>query len=1005
MAEAVILKDRNIVKKTTISDVKYYLDGFVSRFKYKNAFYIYCSNEIILKKDRSSFKSGYYIEDEYLNYIKGTKGVNIDKLKNSAMKTANYQQAETGDTIVLEKLDTNPMNVPEVIPNKLKITWELDLNINVLSNDLYPTILIPKNEGDQKKKTVVIVWSLEEVALNFYSKNIGSILNSPKIKSNEHDNSVIHLVHICVYINNIIRRIFPIFVSEIFNNIKEKQILEWSKNPLLQSDVSYKDLLNYESGLYEYYNFTFQNQKYIKQITDENIQLYYLLLGLSAYAIKIISPEFRVKVLDYIILTKLSQNTERISDENLAIKIISSYDGESEEIVNSFLLYLKTSSKILNGVEKTTFEILYDSMSTDFTATTSLISFSNWAFGTNWKPDKTKEGFIKVIYTLWIQSRYNPYDEFHNLKELSIGLTKTEGDTKYYRTESVINTEEWTATPNNVIHNYTPYSGISTQQIVSSGEVLTTIHLQGDKNASPVVLNYVSQKSFGFYNTNYDFKFVGKKIEVSEQFVDIVKQNPQSKNLIHGTYSIFQPVSIINSTESETSFPINSEDGQQINVNGDNINAFIPIFLLKFIDDDGFRKNIELSIGLTFDVLLTFSGIGNLAKLKHLSHLSKLKNVFTLLPHERILLIEAVSGINAVVEITAGVASTISTYIDSNDCSDPEFCESLKGFLTILELASLSSDFVLKNRLRNQAQKVLDNVPENGWPIDFIDDLHPDADVRAIIQKVGNISELIDHFRQTRLVNKPNLLAKFDNMTDAKKREFFSDFNNQNDIVLNQLNENSAELTDLWGSLKNGIDPEEKEFLALLNKKRRDITFLKDYKFVTNNSDLLEHALEGNVYIYRVEINGVLGNTKVDLTGNHNPHEIIIPPPYIEGKWHYKDGNYIENSLKYRRGRLERYMIENDPQTGERWINNNSSDPVLKYMKSKKDMSVSWPLKFSIQRIKLEMTIAFSNKNLRPSKKTGYIRYEGEASDGMKIIINRDPSGKWSIYPDINYNF
>jgi hypothetical protein len=91
-----------------------------------------------------------------------------------------------------------------------------------------------------------------------------------------------------------------------------------------------------------------------------------------------------------------------------------------------------------------------------------------------------------------------------------------------------------------------------------------------------------------------------------------------------------------------------------------------------------------------------------------------------------------------------------------------------------------------------------------------------------------------------------------------------------------------------------------------------------------------------------------------------------------------------------------------DPQTNTRW-ENPFEPPNRKYIKVKKDKTGIWPSNYTPQKIREEMTKAFTNKVADISKQANTLKFTGVTSDGMPISILKDKFGKWSIYPDNSY--
>lgn len=200
---------------------------------------------------------------------------------------------------------------------------------------------------------------------------------------------------------------------------------------------------------------------------------------------------------------------------------------------------------------------------------------------------------------------------------------------------------------------------------------------------SPPMINYSPNKFLGFYidYQGYDFSYKKERI-----LVEIPSPNPESYNVFnediekitYGIYDIFQPVQLVSIGQSELNIA----------------KKLIPLFYLKEIKDRNRFSNIMTGANLGFDVVTTFTGIGNLSKLRHLSKLKKIGKII-------------ISGL----EISSGVTSMLIDY--TSVCKDNEqACENIQTYLFWVEMASLSGDAISTAMLKKNAKKaVKDGLP------------------------------------------------------------------------------------------------------------------------------------------------------------------------------------------------------------------------------------------------------------------------------------------------------
>ncbi len=139
------------------------------------------------------------------------------------------------------------------------------------------------------------------------------------------------------------------------------------------------------------------------------------------------------------------------------------------------------------------------------------------------------------------------------------------------------------------------------------------------------------------------------------------------------------------------------------------------IYFAGTTEKDNLEKGLD-QIGLTVDIALTFSGVGNFTKLRHLTKLKQVGRV-----------------VIGTVEITSGVADILMNYTDICEGSE-EFCSSLQEYNMYLQMGLLGSGLI-KAKFALARKKAKDNYIKNR---------------DALIKKKGaddpSIKELDEHF-------------------------------------------------------------------------------------------------------------------------------------------------------------------------------------------------------------------------------------------------------------------
>lgn len=585
--------------------------------------------------------------------------------------------------------------------------------------------------------------------------------------------------------------------------------------------------------------------------------------------------------------------------------------------------------------------------------------------------------FIFSVYSLWIESKFNPHHDVYETAENAL---------TYF--------------------NYTPYSAYSEAMIDHPYDVLSYI----DKSAAPIQLGYESEKILLWYCDNYVFDFEDSKIVAKEK-------NPEYDLLPFGYYNYFQPIALKATDNLDTIIKLPVKGITDVTSSNDLefINNCMPIFLLRYIDRVGARSNLKETIGVTLDVALTFTGIGNVTKLRHITKVSLLRkmifNPSTVSSTNKILFWRAIGGIVGTAEIAFSTASIMHGILSSRcankldpydpnppsmpDPSDPNYqakldayneyqlCQTIDKWLFALEMASLSADLLTKRFLKRASRELASKLPPTDPSI-------PQSS-RDYINEMADIVDEFDEFLSGLASPHPNLQGKLDNLgwinspsEEVKAYEFMWEFKNR-PAALADL-DSAPHLVDRWDEIEDLIP------------HRKNIKFLKSYDERVSLTTLDEH-FDGIADLEYVSG----GSTAARLSGMHNPHNVVSYPPG-SGQWSWKDGVYREQNPgpKYRIGKMVRNMADKtDNATGLPWQSQGSS------LKTKKRMNVTWPDTYSTQRIKEEEAFVMANKqyerfeiiDITTGEKS--LHYFGYATDGHKIHVITNQSGTpISIHPD-----
>jgi hypothetical protein len=228
-----------------------------------------------------------------------------------------------------------------------------------------------------------------------------------------------------------------------------------------------------------------------------------------------------------------------------------------------------------------------------------------------------------------------------------------------------------------------------------------------EEEALPLVLPYKSDSTIGFYHTNGTIKFstnnpstLDVTLRVDSGKTRTVTSSggyPYEQKIfedIYYNYPVFHPIAIFN--ENIPKFLYDKSEGQQFTV--------LPAFVLLANEESAFWKNIQTGGEYLIDAITTLSGVGNLAKFRHLSKLAKLGHKLTLVQKAK----KAVRGLSAIAEISSG---TINTLLKLTGINDTAFGRAISEALFYLELVALGGEITefIGKKLTKITREVLEH--------------------------------------------------------------------------------------------------------------------------------------------------------------------------------------------------------------------------------------------------------------------------------------------------------
>ncbi|WP_299272215.1 hypothetical protein [uncultured Psychroserpens sp.] len=253
----------------------------------------------------------------------------------------------------------------------------------------------------------------------------------------------------------------------------------------------------------------------------------------------------------------------------------------------------------------------------------------------------------------------------------------------------------------------------------------------------PLPIPYKSEKFIGFYSSNKNFDFISNNniyVTEDETWVDnaisvfdpgagkAINQLVEEQN--NYTYHYFHPLMLVD-VEQESAIPIPK---------------YIPAFFLKANEDKSFWSNVVTGIEYGVDIITTLSGVGNIAKFRHLSKIAKVASRFNKFDKARkyASVVSKIRLASGAIEISSG---TVNALIKLADLNKSPFWKELSTFLFWLEMLSLGGELTaaIKSGLRKSADDLLKYEKELE---NHLDDLVIDGNKLDSVRKTKIITEM-----------------------------------------------------------------------------------------------------------------------------------------------------------------------------------------------------------------------------------------------------------------------
>ncbi|WP_203296541.1 hypothetical protein [Luteirhabdus pelagi] len=849
MAQAYILKS-GIIVQDDWTDVKYSVNtGFVVSFK-KNGKKFVSVNRKDFKSNDKFLPGGYWYEDDFLKYLAlSSYKLNINS-KYDFIQNSN--PAKDGDQIVVKKLEIIE-DSGNYTPWLVSYTFDFDSTKNYIKflgfTPIVQSIILPSDAA------LTYLFALTNNTANeFYLTNKYQYVDLiPTLSEEEKIEIITNIALSAIVIANIDTQIFDAYFNQPpFDVISQEQKDEWETEPMFSgTPVPIENFKSYLSDINRLYS-VLKINGYKIQIADNDEKYVWLCSSLSSKRLSYFTPEIRKQViLDLINKDFLSTIFEKDAWEDMLLRLIDSFsqhivEGGASNIqkVEDFIGWLANYSLISGETEAdegriTLFELLYKRMSSTLNITRGFIELNNAVFNSNSPITNTRDKFIQLLYTLWSYTKFNPYDENDNLKDFTIG---------YKQLQPQLPVQDQIAPfsqpAGNYVFYYSHMPGYETypasEEPTCGSTCYNTVFYRDasySQEAAPITISYRSDKLFGFYLDNFNFSLEGSKILAFEKGLPVSFDEDYGddgttiyRNLLYGTYDLLQPLTMID-TGIDTATPIPYIDAQS-----GEINSLVPAFVLYHIDKTGSNSNIETFVGLLVDGVLTFSGVGNLAKLRHLRWFGGGLSIMSW-QGARII----VGGL----EVSIGVVDFFANLVECQP--NDETCKQIKNFINLLALSFGSIEIGAHLQLQRYAKRIMREV--NGNPVvlrnkfDDIDGANTspatkDEAVSTIGQFAENATDLSQRllrFSERFNLDTAQVNVLTSNLNSTDQDIFIFAFNEANRPDVVGMLRPDGVLLDKWVAIKD---------FPNINSNRMIVEGLEDY--TTDNLTVFKNELSSN---------------------------------------------------------------------------------------------------------------------------------------------------------------
>ncbi|MGG8496204.1 zincin-like metallopeptidase toxin domain-containing protein [Tenacibaculum sp. TC6] len=230
------------------------------------------------------------------------------------------------------------------------------------------------------------------------------------------------------------------------------------------------------------------------------------------------------------------------------------------------------------------------------------------------------------------------------------------------------------------------------------------------KNTPQLVLPYKTKELIGFYSSNMNIEFTNQETIVvtpnESAITNVLKViTPDLGEIIENIveddwkaeYHPLQPVFVADASKDKAI----------------EVQRLSPMLLLKANEDKSFWINMATATEYGVDAITTLSGIGNLAKFRHLARIVKTAQALNKGKEfiRTFTVFKFVQGAIAGAEITVG---TVNALLKITGIKNTKLGRAISEFLFWLELASLSGEIgaAITKGLQKSAKTIIDNVDD-----------------------------------------------------------------------------------------------------------------------------------------------------------------------------------------------------------------------------------------------------------------------------------------------------